>query len=383
MHVIESLGTGGAERLLTVLLPALRQRGVFVMVAVMRDPLDLKDILEAAGISVHPLPLRYKWNLLGSALDLARLARSKDIDIMHAHLYFPAICTALVKLVHLGNAATVVTFHNLAYASGVNKAGPGLRVKKFLASLLYPSGYDCKIAVSKAVAAHYRVSLGLDAIEVVYNPVDLIAIDQRGLQQVSATNAVLHLVVPGRLVHEKGHTDLLQALVRVNAQGPQVRVTLAGGGPLRGELEREIKVYELDGVVSITGVLEHRRMLELIASADLVVIPSRFEGLGLTAIEAMALSKPVIVTAVGGLVEIVDHGVSGIVVPPRDPRSLATAIELLMSQSTLRAQLGNTARKRVAQDFAVPVITEKMFALYSKILTSKPLIGETPSSREQ
>ena len=373
MHVIESLGRGGAEQLLVTLLPALKQRGIYVSVAVLKHPLDLKESFESAGIRVHLLPTRHKWNLLGSSLDLARLARMEEIDIMHAHLYFPAICTSIVKLLRLSQVITVLTFHNLAYVKGANKDGLGLRAKKLLASLLYPAGIDCKIAVSNAVASHYRAALSLDVIEVVNNPVDIVEIDSVSLTLESPSNSSLHLVLPGRLVEEKGHSDLLTALNMLRERSSNFQVTLAGGGPLADALAAKITELELGNIVSITGVLEHIRMLEIIASADIVVVPSRFEGFGLTATEAMALSRPVIVTAVGGLLEIVEDGVSGIVVPQQDPRNLALAIESLIASKVLREDLGLAGRKRVESAFALPLIAQRMHALYACILNAGPL----------
>lgn len=364
MHVIESLGIGGAERLLVTLLPALQRQGHDVMVVVRTGRMDLAATLEAVGVPVARLPARHKWNLLGTALAISRLAHQHCIDLIHAHLYFPAQSTALVKLLRLHSAATVVTFHNLAYADGVNSGALRLRLKKRLAACLYPKGFDRKIAVSNAVAAHYRAALGLHAIEIVHNPVDLEAIDSLQLHKVRKLGEAVHIVVPGRLVPEKGHTDLLQALALLRDQGLAFTATIAGDGPLRDQLQQHISAAGLQEVVSFTGILHYEQLLATVATADIVVIPSRFEGFGLAAIEAMALSRPVIVTAVGGLVEIVDDGISGVMVPSRQPRELASALQRLMASGALRETLGNAGRKRVEQAFALPELAQTMDTLY-------------------
>ena len=381
MHVIESLGIGGAEQVLVTLSPSLQRLGNDVMVVVRTDRLELGAALEAAGVRVILLPTRHKWNLIGTALNIARLANENGIDVIHAHLYFPAQATALVKLLRLHSAATVVTFHNLAYAHGVNTVGMKLRLKKTLAAFLYPRGFDRKIAVSSAVAAHYRTSLGLDCIEVVHNPVDIDAIDNLHLQAERMPTDSLHIVVPGRLVHGKGHFDLLEALVLLRAQGLVFTATIAGGGPMRRELERQVHLVELESSISFTGSLEHAKLLEIVATADIVVIPSRFEGFGLAAIEAMALSRPVIVTAVGGLLEIVEDGCNGIVVPAKNPRELAAALRRLMSSPVMRKTLGSAGRSRVEQAFALPLIAKRMHALYEETVTlnqvKKPFSAST------
>ena len=334
MHVIESLGIGGAERLLVTLLPALQRQGHDVMVVVRTGRMDLAATLEAAGVPVARLPARHKWNLVGTALAISRLAHQHCIDLIHAHLYFPAQSTALVKLLRLHSAATVVTFHNLAYADGVNSGALRLRLKKRLAACLYPKGFDLE------------------------------AIDSLQLHKVRKLGEAVHIVVPGRLVPEKGHTDLLQALALLRDQGLAFTATIAGDGPLRDQLQQHIRTAGLQEVVSFTGILHYEKLLATVATADIVVIPSRFEGFGLAAIEAMALSRPVIVTAVGGLVEIVDDGISGVMVPSRQPRELASALQRLMASAALRETLGNAGRKRVEQAFALPELAQTMDTLY-------------------
>ncbi len=370
LHVIESLGVGGAELALATLLGALQRQGHTVAVAVMRPPLDGVDALAAQGIHTHCLPARAQWNLPGRAQDLARLARRLDIDILHAHLYFPAVCTALARRLHLCTAATVVTFHNLAYVPGVNRAGFGLWLRRQLARRLYPDGFDRMIAVSCAVAEHYRAALGLRAIDVIHNPVDVAAMETLAASPVARHDGTPHLVVPGRLVHEKGHADLLRALASLHTQGWMLRTTLAGGGPLRQILAREIAALGLADHVHITGTLAHTALLALVCSADIVVVPSRFEGLGLAALEAMALRRPLVATSAGGLAEVVEHGVSGLVVPPNAPQALAAAIAALLADSALRAGLAVGGRRRVEQQFALPLIGAQLHALYLSLHVS-------------
>jgi glycosyltransferase involved in cell wall biosynthesis len=368
MHVIESLGIGGAEQALTVLLPALQCLGHDTVVAVRGGSLELAGELEAAGVQVIQLPARHKWNLIGAARDISRVATQYRIDILHAHLFFPSQSTALVKLLRLHSAATVVTFHNLAYAKGVNKGGLRLRVKRMLASLLYPGGFDLKLAVSDAVATHYRRTLGLRSIEVVYNPVDVDAIDCLLLGKHPAVENSLHIVTPGRLVHEKGQSDLLEALALLRDRGVEFTATFVGDGPMRDELEYKTRRNGLGSLVTFSGFLQHRKLLEVVAAADIVVIPSRFEGFGMAAIEAMALSRPLVVTAAGGLVEIVEHEHSGIVVPVGKPQELAAALHALAASPAMRETFGSAGRARVERQFSLPSIARKLQALYQEVL---------------
>jgi glycosyltransferase involved in cell wall biosynthesis len=182
---------------------------------------------------------------------------------------------------------------------------------------------------------------------------------------------VFSVVIPGRLVHEKGHADFLQALALLRTQGRQLSVTLAGHGPIRTTLERQIGQLGLDGCVSITGSLAHAQLLDVVQAADLVVVPSRFEGFGLTALEAMALGRPVLATTTGGLPEVIEHGASGWLVPPQDPAQLAQAIGQLMDDAPLRQRLGAAGRTRAQQHFSLPTVTARLRDIYHRAVQAR------------
>lgn len=376
LHLIESLGVGGAETLLVNLLPELQSQGDEVTLAVMRGPFDLRPSLESRGVRVVLLRGRHRWSLLGAARELAALVRSGGFEVVHAHLYFPAVVAALSRRLGLHRAAQVVSFHNLAYAPGVNKAGAGLRWRKRLAAALYPRGFDAMLGVSAAVARHYEQALGLNGVEVLHNPVPRALAGRSVPAEAPAVGqGAFSVVVPGRLVHEKGHADFLLALARLRSEGRLLSVTLAGHGPLRASLEQQIGQLGLADGVAITGALPHAQLLDLVQAADLVVVPSRFEGFGLTALEAMALGRPVLATTAGGLPEVVEHGVSGWLVPPQDPARLAQAIGQLMDDPALRQRLGAAGRQRAQQHFSLPTVTARLRDIYRRSVQAR---GQVP-----
>lgn len=349
LHVIETLGMGGAERLLLTLLPELARQGVAAEVLALRGPHTLKPELEAAGINVRLAVPHPKWHLPALANSVARAAWWMRADVIHAHLYFPAIGTALARMGGLARQKTAVTFHNLAYAAGVNRPGPGLTMRRRLAQGVYPRGIDLALGVSRAVADHYAQALRLRAVEVSPNPIDLSAIER---VRSCGTGPLRRVVLPGRLVAEKGH-DLLLAAVAALPHGPEIAVVFAGGGPLAQALQAQ--AARLGVAVTITGALSHREMLGQIAAADLVVVPSRAEGFGLVALEAMALGKPVIASRVGGLPDVL--GDCGLLVPGSDPQALAQAIGTLIADPDRRAALARGARARAATFAVTPVVT--------------------------
>ena len=357
LHVIETLGAGGAERLLVTLLSELTREGVKAEVAVQRGPFDLRQELEYAGIPVHILPHRGKWSLLLAAQDLARLGMERKAHILHAHLYFPTIIVALSRWIKLWRGITAATFHNQAYG-GANRAGMRLHLKKCLGRFLISRSIDLPQGVSQAVVNHYTAAYALRDIYKVYNAIDL-----RVIQGISKERGDA-VVLPGRLVQEKGHHDLIAAIAQMPK--PHPRVIFVGGGPMREAVEVEARESGVD--VTFTGVLPYQKALQVMAAARVVVIPSRFEGFGLTALEAMALGCPVVATTAGGLPEVL--GDVGSVVPTGDVQALSKSLQTALADEAWRTRQSEMGPARAAH-FSLPVIAKRQIELYKAAMSKK------------
>lgn len=174
--------------------------------------------------------------------------------------------------------------------------------------------------------------------------------------------------MPGRLVHEKGHADFLRALPVIRKIHPDARAIFAGGGPMHESLLQEISRNGLCDVVTITGQLSHNELLGIVAGADLVVIPSRFEGFGLVAAEAMALGKTVVAANVGGLAEVIQHGITGYLVDTRNATQTASIVAGLLSARSERDKMGTSGLERVTQLYDAPIIARRLKNYYSRFL---------------
>jgi glycosyltransferase involved in cell wall biosynthesis len=162
----------------------------------------------------------------------------------------------------------------------------------------------------------------------------------------------------GRLSAEKGVLELVEA-----AAG--LPLVVAGDGPLR------------DRVPGALGDVPHDRVGTLYARAAVVACPSRREGFGMACAEAMAYGRPVVASAVGGLLDLVVDGETGLLVPPGDVRALRAALERLLGDADLRRRLGSAARRRVAERFSWAAPTEATLAAYADVLARR-----RPSSPE-
>jgi glycosyltransferase involved in cell wall biosynthesis len=157
----------------------------------------------------------------------------------------------------------------------------------------------------------------------------------------------LRLVTVGRLVEEKGYDVLLDALVRLRDDGLRVRLDLVGDGPLGVSLAT--KAAPLGDDVAFHGARSRDEIAALLAGAHALVVPSRREGLGMVALESLAVGCPVIASATGGLIELVGEG-DGALVPPGDPDALAAAIRRLPFLPPPATAVARHRRDAVAAD---------------------------------
>ncbi len=165
------------------------------------------------------------------------------------------------------------------------------------------------------------------------------------------------LLVPARLHAAKGHRDLLAALPEVRRGHPGLQVIFAGEGPERAALATAARGLGLAGVVRLLG---HREDIpDLLAAADVVVLPSRAEGLPAALLEALAAGRAVVATAVGGVPEAIRDGHEGRLVPAGDAGALAGAIGDLLAAEAARAALGAAGRARVLREFRAETATRR------------------------
>jgi glycosyltransferase involved in cell wall biosynthesis len=198
------------------------------------------------------------------------------------------------------------------------------------------------VAPSEALAASAR-ELGARDVRVIPSGVEIPA-------EVGEPDEPSHVLFVGRLSEEKGVLELIAATDGI----PRVVV---GDGPLRGR------------VPDAVGFVPPESLGAYYERAAIVVCPSRREGYGVVAREAMAHGRPVVATAVGGLLDAVEDGVTGLRVPPRDPRALRAAIERLRGDADLRRRLGTAARKAARERFSWDAATQATLAAYRDALT--------------
>lgn len=181
-------------------------------------------------------------------------------------------------------------------------------------------------------------------------------------------NEVLILSV-GRLVYQKGHEYLIQAMQSLVQDFRQARIVICGEGPLRKQLEAQIDRLSLGGLVQLVGNrMDIDRILD---GADIFALPSRWEGLPVALLEAMDSGLPVVATRVEGVEEVIHNGAHGLLVPPEDARALAEALRALLAAPNLRRRLGKAAQARMRESYTTDIMCEKYLALMQNLLQSR------------
>lgn len=175
----------------------------------------------------------------------------------------------------------------------------------------------------------------------------------------------LRAVCVGRLSAEKGHHGLLAALAQLRGLAPDVRVTLIGDGPLRGELESRARELGLDDSVEFAGARPEAEVLRAVAGADLFVLPSLMEGLPVVLMEAMALGVPVLAPHVAGIPELVTDERDGLLFRPSDWQGLTSQLRRLLTDTALRTRLALAGRARVTGEFAIDRAVEPLWKSFA------------------
>jgi glycosyltransferase involved in cell wall biosynthesis len=201
----------------------------------------------------------------------------------------------------------------------------------------------------------------LARVDVLHNAVAIP--DIQGLRRLDDRDSTLLFL--GHLLRDKGVYDLVRAFARVAARFPQAKLVLGGTGDLEG-VQQLAAQLEISDRLSCPGWLGPDRKSAALASSLIFLLPSYHEGMPMALLEAMSWGLPVIATPVGGIPQVVDNEVSGLLVAAGDIEGLATQIERLLADTVLRERLGANARARVETDFSLRDALERLTAIYNR-----------------
>lgn len=371
--LIDSLGMGGAERLLTIYLKHFDTDRFEPRVCALqiRENNPIGAAIEQLGIPVDLVPVRHLRDALAVPRLVAYLRRQKA-DLLHTQLEFSDTLGSLAaRIVGIPTVSTLHTYDDPPQGSRTYR-----RLK--LRWWILRKFCDRVIAVSEGTRQHHLRLGGLppDKVVTLYNGIDLSRFDGHHKTGHAAHRQTFGippeapvLITVAVLREAKGIQYMIKALPTILEAVPEARYLVVGDG------EQEQVLKELAGSLGVadrvifTGV--RNDIPDLLAIGDLFVLPTLGEALPTVLAEAMAAQKPIVVSEVGGVPEMVEHGRNGLLVPPATPASLAEACCQLLQNRAQADAMACAGREVVEQRFNIQQQGQRLGDLYQELLTAQ------------
>jgi glycosyltransferase involved in cell wall biosynthesis len=382
VHLIDTLGSGGAERFLYTILKYLdRSRFEVEVMTVFSGAMHWKEPIEALGVKVTSLDCRRLREWPKGVRRLRRLLQNSRPNMIHTHLWTANVIGRIVG--RLSGIPVISSIHSpdhspdawrYALPVGPLKRWPIWLMDRWTAKF----GGERLLAVSEHVRrnAHDRLGFPLDRIDLLYNPVDIDQFQsdasskrQKLLEELKLPEGSSILLNVARVVPLKGLQYVIRALPAVREKYPGAHLVSVGavGDPRwLSVLEAEAASLGVGRYIRFLGV--RRDIADLLRCCDLFVFPSLYEGLGISLIEAMASGCACVASQVGPFTEVIRQGIDGWLAPPADDRAWADAICSLLADEGKRKSLGAAAVASARARFHPETAARTLEGIYKTVL---------------
>lgn len=355
LHIQKVKETSGPQKHLHLLLPRLDPKKFEVHFLILeekdRPQRDYSALFNGSSVAVTRFTIRRDVDLF-LLFKLVLWMRRQKFDLVHTHLLHADTLGAWAA--HLAGISRIVsTKHGLDGSEKLKRGERYLlrRCSRFLNGVIAVSEVVRAICETKEKIPREKMTVIYYGRPAVENP------------QPPDSADFLYL---GRLAPEKGCRELLKAFEMVVQSSPQARLFIAGDGPLKEEMDRRVREKGLDRSISLLGYRED--VDSLLEKSVALVLPSHGEEGGLPLLEAMAHARPVVATNVSAIPEIVLHGKTGLLVPPRNVFSLSEAMKTLLDDEESSTRMGEAGYRRLKEYFSPEIMVKKTEELYKKML---------------
>ncbi len=368
LQIIPKLGTGGAERIVLDIAKNLDPRLFEVAIASLYpysgEPFEKEAA--AAGLRVFYLTKKrgVDINIFVHVLNLFNKFRPM---VVHNHLYLLYTLLPACKLFRV--PVRIHTIHNMA-----DKEVHGIR--RFLHACSFRYYGFVPVSISQIVLNSVQSVYHTNNSPVIYNGIDTkLFVPSRERRQIWRSENHISAATPifvtvARFSRPKNHSLLIEAFYEVAKANPSAILLLVGDGELRTKTEELVGRFGLTERVRFLG--ERTDIVDILNASDFFVLSSDYEGLPISVLEAMAIGKPIIATAVGGVPELITHDVNGILVSPGNRHGLATAMVALAEAPDRAREMGERGRQIVENKFDIKQMARQYSILYMKELESRP-----------
>jgi glycosyltransferase involved in cell wall biosynthesis len=366
LHVVDCLNVGGTERQLFELIRRLDRDRYRPLLACFKGGGELAPALNELGIEPIVFPLRGSLMQPNTAFQVARMAmliREHDVRVVHAHDFYSNVIG--VTAASMAGAKSIVSRRDLAHWLGGTQQ-KALRLACRVA--------DAVVANAGAVAEQTARDFGVsaDKMHVVLNGIDVARFDLQAFKTPDpllppGDIAIPRVAMVGSMhLPDKGHGDLLEAAAILKARGVRAQFLLVSDGKLRPQLQERACALDIASDVFFLG--RRPDVASVLVRSDVVAHPSWAEGFPNAVLEAMCAARPVVATRVGGIPEVMRDGEHGLLVAPRRPAELASALERLLTNPLAAHVMGLHGRQFVEREFSLDRMCARMTALYDRLV---------------
>lgn len=362
MKMLTNFRIGGTERQVANLVVRIDPSRFELHLGCLSQSGELLQELESLQVPRPEFQISrlYGWSTWCQAKRLAEYIKAHNIQIVHSYGFYANIFA--IPAARLARAVVVASIRD----TGEVLTPMQRRVQKAICRLA-----DCVLVNAEAIrSALIHQGYGTSNIEVIRNGIALGTFE--GKSRAGVRNALgigesdRLILVSSRLNRMKGIEYFLEAASAVSRKIREAKFLIVGDGADRAPLEKRASELKLNDRVVFTGF--RTDVPDLLSEASLSVLPSLSEGLSNSLLESMASGVPVVATSVGGNPEVVEDGVTGILVPPRDPEALAVAMTRILADQSLASRFGEAGKKRVATLYSIERNVRETEQLYESLI---------------
>jgi len=375
LYVIENIEFGGGERVFSQIIRGLDKERFGVFVASNPGGIFEKKLTEV-GIKINPVRMTNRYNL-GIISRLKKIIKTKNVRIVHSQGgradFFARIAARISNVpIIISSMAMLVE----GYDVSILRKGLYVSIDRWTERWVNKFTVLSEAMRRSLIERHkippeniVKIYNGIEIEE--YNP-DLKELRNKKLESKRALglkNDVPVIGAIGRLVWQKGFEYLIRAAPGVLKKCPEARFLIVGEGPLKNKLILTSEKLNVADRIIFTGFRSDIK--EILASIDVLAMPSLLEGLPMVLLEAMAMAKPIVATRIDGVIEVLENSKTGLLVPAKNSHALAEAIVGILNDKAKANFFGQNAREAAKEKFSVKKMVEQIELAYEKLLHEK------------
>ena len=359
LHLIKSLGRGGAETLLPETLKVHNKSNfVFYCIYFLPWKNQLVEEIKAAGGIVQNIPAANNIRILLQAFKISRFIKDNKIQLVHCHLPWAGFVGRIVHLI--SGIPVIYTEHNKQERY------------QYLTRLINKFSFNLQltaIAVSEDVAQSIKLNINPSIqVNTIVNGINTekfrrnLQVGQKIREDLGISSDAIVIGNLGVFRTQKRLNAWLEIFATVSKQNTNVRGILVGDGPLKQDIIFQVKSLGLEEIVFLPGIQSNAN--DWYAAMDIFMMTSEFEGLPLALLEAMSCECAVVATNAGGISEVVNDGTNGLTVPVDQWESLVSKVQFLLDHPAASVSMGQAARNRVVHHFSIHEMARQLEILY-------------------